>query len=152
MAKVTYILLFLVAVSLSSVQTDESQSSTEVDADVDKVIDECAKEYHVPHQLLMAAVTTASVHALTPCFWSCCFKGVGVLNSDGQYDIDATLDLSKKMFSGSEYQKVEGIVKSCGSVNDISVSDGKAGCEISVSLAVCILDNCKKIFPNMFHD
>ncbi|XP_022826962.1 uncharacterized protein LOC111356724 [Spodoptera litura] len=150
MAKVTCIVLFVVGVSLSSIQADDGKNESEVEIDVNQIIDDCIEEYHIPRRLFLAAAETGSTHALTPCFWSCCFKGVGVLNSEGQYDIDATLDLSKKIFTDHEYEKVEIIVKKCESENGASVSNGNIECEKSGLLADCLFDNAKKHFPNTF--
>ncbi|CAH1636942.1 unnamed protein product [Spodoptera littoralis] len=152
MAKVTCIVLFLVGVGLSSIQADDGKNRSEVENDLNHIIEDCIKEHHIPRILFSAAAGTGSTHALPPCFWSCCFKGVGVLNSDDQYDIDTTLDFSKKLFGDEDYEKVEEIVKKCESVNGASVSNGNIECEKSVLLADCLFDNAKKHFPNTFSD
>ncbi|KAH9632777.1 hypothetical protein HF086_015976 [Spodoptera exigua] len=149
MAKVTCIVLFIVAISLRSIQADDSNDS-EPDIDLDQIVMECSEKFDIPFPQIPAALRAANAHALKPCFWSCCFMKVGVINSKGQYDVDFTLDLAKKMLGRQDEKKVEATVKDCESVNDAPVSDGNAGCERSLLLATCLLDNCKKNFPEIF--
>ncbi|XP_022826958.1 uncharacterized protein LOC111356721 [Spodoptera litura] len=144
MVKVTYIALFVVAVSLSSVQADDKNSKPEFN--LDTITFECAQKFDISEEQFSKTIMALDASLLAPCFWSCCFTKVGVLNSEGQYDSDSTLNLAKNMFKNEEYKKVEEILKKCVSVNDESVSDGSAGCERSFLLASCMFENAKKTF------
>ncbi|CAH1636941.1 unnamed protein product [Spodoptera littoralis] len=146
MVKVTYIILFVVAVSLSSVQADDKNSKPEFN--LDTIAFECAQKFDISKEQFSKAIMTFDASVLAPCFWKCCFMKVRVLNSEGQYDFDTTLNLAKDIFKNKDkqYEMVEEILKKCVSVNDESVSDGNAGCERSSLLASCMLENAKKTF------
>ncbi|XP_050550070.1 uncharacterized protein LOC118267983 [Spodoptera frugiperda] len=151
MAKATYVFLFIVAAIFGCIQADNDDQNTKPEFNLGRTIHGCIAKFNVTDEQMTAVMKTGDARAITPCFWSCCFKGAGVLNSDGEYDLDATLDLGKNMLVYSIYIKAEEIAKKCGSVNDESVIIGDTGCERGILLANCMIENGKKLFPKMFH-
>ncbi|KAF9420786.1 hypothetical protein HW555_003134 [Spodoptera exigua] len=132
-------------------RADDDSKDTQPEFNMHRIIMGCIDKFNVTEEQMKKAITTKDARAVTPCFWSCCYKKTGVLNSEGEYDLDSTLNLAKKMFVYDIYMKIEDIAKTCGSVNDDSVIDGDAGCERGVLLANCMIENGNKAFPELFY-
>ncbi|XP_035438138.2 uncharacterized protein LOC118267981 [Spodoptera frugiperda] len=150
MDKVTCIVFFVVAVSLGSIEADDDKKSMPK-LSLDQITIDCAEKFDVSEEQFSKAIMSFDASGIAPCFWSCCFKKVDVLNSEGKYDVDATLELLKNMFfSKDDSEKIVEIVKKCESVNDESVSDGDAACERAFLITNCWFENGKKAFPMPF--
>ncbi|KAH9632778.1 hypothetical protein HF086_015977 [Spodoptera exigua] len=74
---------------------------------------ECADKFGVTDHDYRTALTSGNVDAIDPCFWSCCFKGTGVFNAEGLYDLEATLPFIKTTFHDDNYKQVQKIATLC---------------------------------------
>ncbi|CAH1636943.1 unnamed protein product [Spodoptera littoralis] len=141
MSKFIYLVLSLVVVSIScykyvyAYQDVESTNSRR-----HSIMAKCAHKFGVTDNDLRTALRSGDVDVIDPCFWSCCFKGTGVLNKEGLYDLEATLPLIKLTFRDDDYKEVQEIAKLCETVNNEIVNNGDAGCERAAMLVSCFLD------------
>ncbi|XP_035437562.2 uncharacterized protein LOC118267596 [Spodoptera frugiperda] len=138
MSKIICSVFSLVVVSLSTVYADQDMESSNYRRH--SVMTECANKFGVSEPELRTAFRSGDVYDIDPCFWSCCFKGTGVLNKEGTYDLKATLPFIKMTFQDDDYKEVQEIARMCEKVNNEIVNDGEAGCEKAALLMSCFLD------------
>nr|ALT31645.1 odorant-binding protein 15 [Cnaphalocrocis medinalis] len=76
---------------------------------------------------------------LDPCFLACFYKATKVINSDGMFDMDHTINsLKEAEILEEDKERLSKISMDCVIVNEEEVLDGVEGCERSKLLFDCI--------------
>lgn len=61
-------------------KADNDDQNTKPEFNLGRTIHGCIAKFNVTDEQMTAVMKTGDARAITPCFWSCCFKGAGVVS------------------------------------------------------------------------
>ncbi|XP_026730653.1 uncharacterized protein LOC113495856 [Trichoplusia ni] len=146
MSKFTCLFLCIVAASLTKVSAITDEEKAAIRALMQPIIAECSEEHDVSEGDIETAKETANADAIKPCFLGCILKKTNVIDDNGKYDVETSIEQMKKLIKSEEdIEKLEKIGKECSAVNDKEVSDGEEGCERAKLLIACYFEHKSEV-------
>nr|QRF70938.1 odorant binding protein [Semiothisa cinerearia] len=100
----------------------------------------CSKEFGISLEDVEA--TKENKSDIDPCFIKCILKSNKLIDDKGMFDPKQGMEIAEMFITNpDELAKIKKVSDTCQSVNDEKVSDGEKGCERSVLLMQCLMEN-----------